>query len=146
MRSAANPFPRGSWVTCSGRLLGVLDRDLIQGPQLVDPTVRILVILPDNWEFVRQNTLTTRNTSIPTSSDPVSVLPTTPRPGGHGGVTSRNPFSSPSSERRLSPQKKSVISLHLTESNPDLEHTVPSSGASRFFSANGSAYAANFQV
>ena len=27
MRTAANPFPKGSWITCSGRLLGVLDRD-----------------------------------------------------------------------------------------------------------------------
>ena len=32
MRQAANPFPKGSWVVCSGRILGVLNRELIQGP------------------------------------------------------------------------------------------------------------------
>jgi hypothetical protein len=57
MRAAAKPFSRGSWIVCSARLLEVLDRELIQGPQLVDPTVRILVVLPDNWEFVRQSAL-----------------------------------------------------------------------------------------
>ena len=29
MRQAANPFPRGSWIVCSGRILGVLNRELI---------------------------------------------------------------------------------------------------------------------
>jgi hypothetical protein len=106
MRTAAKPFPRGSWIVCSGRVLGVLDRELIQGPQLVDPTVRILVILPDNWEFVRQNALSTHNSSTPISSNPVNGSPTTPRRAGPGGVASRNPFSSPSRGRKLSPQKK----------------------------------------
>ncbi|KAK4119390.1 hypothetical protein N657DRAFT_666663 [Parathielavia appendiculata] len=27
MRTTASPFPRGSWIVCSGRLLGVLDRN-----------------------------------------------------------------------------------------------------------------------
>ena len=94
MRTAANPFPKGSWIACSGRLLGVLDRDLIQGPRKVDPTVRILVILADNWELIRQNSPSTNNTPTPKSSDPVGNLPTTPRSAGPGAVASRNPFSS----------------------------------------------------
>jgi hypothetical protein len=85
--------------------LGVLDRNLIQGPQLVDPTVRILVILPDNWEFVRQNAL---SYSTPRSSNSYNGSPTTPRPAGRGGVASRNPFSSPSCGQRLSPQKRAA--------------------------------------
>ncbi|KAH7122202.1 hypothetical protein B0J13DRAFT_567146 [Dactylonectria estremocensis] len=93
MRQAVNPFPKGSWIVCSGRVLGVLNRELIQGPQIVDSTVRILVILPDDWEFVRQSTLSTYNTYMPTSSNPVNKSPTPPRPAGPGGVASRNPFS-----------------------------------------------------
>ncbi|EAQ88567.1 predicted protein [Chaetomium globosum CBS 148.51] len=94
MRTAANPFPKGSWIACSGRLLGVLDRDLIQGPRKADPTVRILVILADSWELIRQNSPSTNNTPTPKSSDPVGNLPTTPRSAGPGAVASRNPFSS----------------------------------------------------
>ena len=106
MRSAANPFPRGSWIACSGRLLGVLDRELIQGPKVVDSTVRILVVLPDSWELIRQNTLYAHSTSTPKSSGPVTGSPTTPRSAGPSGITSRNPFSSPSRTRNLEPQKK----------------------------------------
>jgi hypothetical protein len=108
MRTAATPFPKGSWITCSGRLLGVLDRDLIQGPKLVDSSVRILVILPDSWELIRQNTLSAHSTSTPASAGPVNNSPKTPRPAGPGVVASRNPFSSPSRARNLdlSPQKK----------------------------------------
>ncbi|EAQ88793.1 hypothetical protein CHGG_05412 [Chaetomium globosum CBS 148.51] len=76
------------------RLLGVLNRDLIQGPRKVDPTIRILVILADNWELIRQNPPSTNNTPTPKSSDPVGNLPTTPRSAGPGALTSRNPFSS----------------------------------------------------
>ncbi|KAH7202763.1 hypothetical protein BKA60DRAFT_600626 [Fusarium oxysporum] len=94
MRQAVNPFPKGSWIVCSGRVLGVLNRDLIQGPQVVDSTVRILVILPDDWEFVRQSTLSAHNTYMPTSSNPVNESPTPPRPAGPGGVASRNPILS----------------------------------------------------
>jgi len=142
MRTAPNPFPKGSWFVCSGRLLGVLDRDLIQGPRLVDPTVRILVILPDDWEFVRQNALATNNIPAPTSSNPVAASPTTPRPTGPGGITSRNPFFSPSSGRRLLPQKKALprtptggpgVSLNPTTADDDPVPTIPSSGIPCFF-------------
>ena len=44
---------------------GVLDRRLIEGPEPVDSTIRILVILPDNWEFVRQGTLSAHNACPP---------------------------------------------------------------------------------
>ncbi|KAH6995446.1 hypothetical protein BKA56DRAFT_694517 [Ilyonectria sp. MPI-CAGE-AT-0026] len=108
MRQAVNPFPKGSWIVCSGRVLGVLNRELIQGPQVVDSTVRILVILPDDWEFVRQSALSTHNTSMPISSNPVNESPTPPRPAGPGGVASRNPFSSPSHGQKLSPQRKAA--------------------------------------
>ncbi|KAI3571502.1 hypothetical protein IWW34DRAFT_897973 [Fusarium oxysporum f. sp. albedinis] len=108
MRQAVNPFPKGSWIVCSGRVLGVLNRDLIQGPQVVDSTVRILVILPDDWEFVRQSTLSTHSTYMPTSSNPVNESPTPPRPAGPGGVASRNPFSSPIRGQKQSPQRKAA--------------------------------------
>ncbi|KAH7204968.1 hypothetical protein BKA60DRAFT_656034 [Fusarium oxysporum] len=108
MRQAVYPFPKGSWIVCSGRVLGVLNRDLIQGPQVVDSTVRILVILPDDWEFVRQSTLSTHNTYMPTSSNPVNESPTPPRPAGPGGVASRNPFSSPIRGQKQSPQRKAA--------------------------------------
>ncbi|KAH7147017.1 hypothetical protein B0J13DRAFT_419951, partial [Dactylonectria estremocensis] len=93
-------------IVCSGRVLGVLNRDLIQGPQVVDSTVQILVILPDDWEFIRQSALSTHNTSMPTSSNPVNKLLTPPRPAGPRGVTSRNPFSSPIRSQKQSLQKK----------------------------------------
>jgi hypothetical protein len=106
MRTAANPFPKGSWIVCSGRILGVLDRELIHGPQLIDSSVRIPVILPDNWELIRQSTLSPTNTSTPTSSKASNQSPTTSRPAGPRGFTTRNPFSSPSRARRPSPQKE----------------------------------------
>ncbi|KAH7114753.1 hypothetical protein B0J13DRAFT_573138, partial [Dactylonectria estremocensis] len=64
-------------------------------PQIVDSTVRILVILLDDWEFVRQSTLSIYNIYMPTSLNPVNKSPTPPRPAGPWGVASRNPFSSP---------------------------------------------------
>jgi hypothetical protein len=66
---------------------------------------RIPVLLPDNWELIRQNTLSAQSTSTPTLSGPVTGSPMTPRPAGPGGIASRNPFSSPSSGRKLTPQK-----------------------------------------
>jgi hypothetical protein len=122
MRQAVNPFPKGSWIVCSGRVLGVLNREIIQGPQVVDSTVRILVILPDDWEFVRQSSLSTHNAPIPASSSPAHGLPTPPRPAGPGGVASRNPFSSPSRGQKLSPQKKAA-SPTLPPKQPDREVT-----------------------
>ncbi len=119
MRQAANPFPKGSWIVCSGRILGVLNRELIQGPHVVDSTVRILVIIPDDWEFVRQGVLSTHNTSAPTSSNLANVLSTPPRPVGPGGVASRNPFSSPTRGRKLSPPKDAA--------SPTLSSSLPAS-------------------
>jgi len=116
-----NPFPKGSWIVCSGRILGVLNRELIQGPHVVDSTVRILVILADDWEFVRQGALSTHNTSTPTSSNIANVLSTPPRLVGPGGVASRNPFSSPTRGRKLSPPKDAAsptLSLSLPASLP----------------------------
>ena len=112
MRQAANPFPRGSWIVCSGRILGVLNRDLIQDPQVMDSTARILVILPDDWEFIRQSALSGHNTSTPTFSYAANQSPTTPRPAGPGGVASRNPFSSPS-RRQKGPPPQNVTSPTL---------------------------------
>ncbi len=99
MRESTNPFPKGSWVACSGRILGVLNRALIKGPHIIDSTVRILVVLPDNWEFIRQNSLSAQSGSIPAPTKPFAELPTPPRPAGPGGVGSWNPFSSPTRER-----------------------------------------------
>lgn len=115
MRTTGSPFPRGSWIVCSGRLLGVLDRDLIQGPRLVDPSVRILVILPDNWEIVRQSALSANNSSALRSSNPIDASPTTPRQVGPGGITSRNPFSSPIRGRKPSPQKETFTPSRNTD-------------------------------
>ena len=124
MRQAVNPFPKGSWIICSGRVLGVLNRELIQGPQVINSTVRILVILPDDWEFVRQSALSTHNTSMPTSSNPVNEPPTPPRPAGPGGVTSRNPFSSPIRGQKQSLQKK-ANSPTLLSKHSDRKATKP---------------------
>jgi hypothetical protein len=117
MRTAANPFPKGSWIACSGRLLGILDRELIQGPKVVDSTVRILVVLPDSWELIRQNTLSQHNTPAPTSSGPVTGSPTTPRPAVSGRVASRNPFSSPNCATNLSPRKSAAVSTFAPETS-----------------------------
>ncbi|KAK3350319.1 hypothetical protein B0T25DRAFT_611560 [Lasiosphaeria hispida] len=105
MRQATKPFPRGSWIVCSGRILGVLNRELIQGPQVIDSTARILVILPDDWEFIRQSALSGYNVSVSISSNVANEPPTTPRPAGPGGVASRNPFSSPSRGQKEPPPK-----------------------------------------
>lgn len=64
-RQAVHPLPKGSWIECSGRVLGVLNPELIQGPQVIDSTVRTLVIIPDDWEFIRQSALSIHNTSTP---------------------------------------------------------------------------------
>ncbi|KAH6988810.1 hypothetical protein BKA56DRAFT_709876 [Ilyonectria sp. MPI-CAGE-AT-0026] len=124
MRQAINPFPKGSWIVCSGRVLGVLNRELIQGPQVVDSTVRILVILPDDWEFVRQSALSTHNASMPTSSNSFNESPTSPRPAGPGGVASRNPFSSPIRGQKQSPQRKAASPTLLSKQS-DREATKP---------------------
>jgi hypothetical protein len=115
MRTAVNPFPRGSWISCSGRLLGVLDRTLLQGPQLIDTSVRIPVVLPDDWESIRQSSLTAHNT---TPMRP-STMPTTPRSTGPQGITSWNPFSSPVGSQN---------SLANKEKNPG---TAPEASGSR---------------
>jgi len=90
MRQATNPFPKGSWIICSGRILGVLNRELFRGPQVVNSSVRILVVLPDEWEFIRQNALSTQNTSIPTSLSLINKSLLLPRLAGLGGVVSRS--------------------------------------------------------
>ncbi|KAK3374717.1 hypothetical protein B0H63DRAFT_496128 [Podospora didyma] len=108
MRQAANPFPRRSWIVCSGRILGVLNRELIQGPQVIDSTTRILVILPDDWEFIRQGALSGHNASPPTPPHSSKESPTIPRPPGPGGVASRNPFSSPSRGQQGHPPKNAT--------------------------------------
>ena len=137
MRTAANPFPKGSWVACSGRVLGVLDRVLIRGPQLVDSSVRILVVLPDNWEFIRQNSLSTNNTPTSKSSNLVDKSPTTPRPAGPGGVASRNPFSSPSRAPKTAERKTTALAagpkaaVASITADPAPTFTVPSSGMYR---------------
>ncbi|SPJ74763.1 uncharacterized protein FTOL_04494 [Fusarium torulosum] len=92
--------------------------------EVVDSTVRILVILPDDWEFVRQSTLSTHNTHMPTSSNPVNESPTPPRPAGPGGVASRNPFSSPIRGQKQSPQMKAA-SPTLPSKQSDCEATKP---------------------
>jgi hypothetical protein len=156
MRQAANPFSRGSWIVCSGRILGVLNRELIQS-QVIDPTTRILVILPDDWEFVRQSALSGHNAPMPTPSNPVGEPPTPPQPAGPGGITSRNPFSSPSHGQKGPPPKNAVsptpgtmndpqpsatkLPGHTTEGRIPLDATVtdadsttvPSSGTSHSF-------------
>jgi hypothetical protein len=91
---------------------------------VVDSTVRILVVLPDNWELIRQNTLSAHSTSTPTSSGPVTGSPTTPRSDGPGGIASRNPFSSPSRGRKLTPQKKTSPST-LPPKHADHNATNP---------------------
>lgn len=122
MKQAANPFPKGSWIVCSGRILGVLNRDLVRGPQVVDPAVRILVILPDDWEFIRQNVLSGTNTAS-ASPNPVngSAAPT-----GPGGVVSRNPYSSPSRKQVSTPQKR-VAGVSQTPSPSRQSTTVQTS-------------------
>ncbi|KAK3315885.1 hypothetical protein B0H66DRAFT_273355 [Apodospora peruviana] len=82
------------------------------GPQVLDSTARILVILPDDWEFVRQNTLSAHNAPTSSTSNPVPESPTTPRPAGLGGVASRNPFSSPSHAHK-GPLQKNARSATL---------------------------------
>jgi hypothetical protein len=72
---------------------------------MVDSTVRILVVLPDSWELIRQNTLSQHSTQAPTPSGPVTGSPTTPRPAVYGRIASRNPFSSPDCATNLSPRK-----------------------------------------
>lgn len=130
MRESQNPFPKGSWVAGSGRILGVLNRELLDGPRTVDSTVRILAVLPDNWEFIRQSSLSTQITSSPTPRKPVTELPTPTRPIGPGGVTSWNPFSSPvrgkqsMGQRPPSPTPKSqsgqVLDISSTKSGCEL--------------------------
>jgi hypothetical protein len=124
MRDSANPFPRGSWIAGSGRILGVLNRELLDGPHIVDATVRILAVLPDNWEFIRQSSLTTQNTSSPVPKTPVNDLLTPPRHIGPGGVTSRNPFSSPARGKQSTRQRPpSPISNPQTGQALEIEST-----------------------
>ncbi|KAH7125041.1 hypothetical protein B0J13DRAFT_566131 [Dactylonectria estremocensis] len=95
-----------------GRVLGVLNRELIQGPQVVDSTVRILVILPDDWEFIRQSALSTHNTSMPISSSPINELPTPLRPAGPGGLLPRHCHQSSQIARPPNHQPALEKSIH----------------------------------
>jgi hypothetical protein len=73
------------------------------------------VILPDNWEIVRQSALSANNSSALRSSNPIDASPTTPRQVGPGGITSRNPFSSPIRGRKPSPQKETFTPSRNTD-------------------------------
>ncbi|KAK8106681.1 hypothetical protein PG999_010040 [Apiospora kogelbergensis] len=104
MRQSSNPFPRGSWIACTGgRVLGVLNRNLIRSPPVVEASLRILVVLADDWEFIRQSSLAAQNASTPAPSTATSESPTRLRPVGPGGVASRNPFSSPTRTAKAPP-------------------------------------------
>jgi hypothetical protein len=110
MRTAEKPFPKGSWIVCSGRVLGVLDRGLIQGSQPVDPNIRILVILPDNWESIQQNTLSAHTASAFKSSNSINKPPTTPRTAGHGGLRAETHSHPPSAVENRHHRKKLLTS------------------------------------
>ncbi|KAK6858723.1 hypothetical protein PG995_005287 [Apiospora arundinis] len=90
MRQSPNPFPRGSWIVCTGgRVLGVLNRNLVRSPPVVDASLRVLVIIADDSEFIRQSSFSVQNTSMSAHSAAASESPTRPRPVGPGGVASR---------------------------------------------------------
>ena len=100
---------------------------LIQGSRKVDPTVRILVILADNWELIRQNSPSTNNTPTPKSSDPVGNLPTTPRSAGPGAVASRNPFSSLGRAQNPTSSPQNPSSSPVAPETAEREATEPPS-------------------
>ncbi|KAK8121489.1 hypothetical protein PG999_005609 [Apiospora kogelbergensis] len=81
MRQSSNPFPRGSWIACTGgRVLGVLNRNLIRSPPVIDASLQILVVLADDWEFIRQSSLSAQNASTSAPSTAASESPTRLRP------------------------------------------------------------------
>jgi hypothetical protein len=132
MGTATSPFHKGSWIVCSGRVLGVLDRELIEGPQPVDSTIRILVILPDDWEFVRQGTLSAQNPCPPKGGNPSNKSPATPKTANPGGIASRNPISTPIRGRKTLPQtqsspatspRKDADQETMEERSADTDHT-----------------------
>jgi len=125
MRQSSNPFPRGSWIACTGgRVLGVLNRNLVRSPLVIDASLRILVVLADDWEFICQSSFSTQNTSTPTSSNAPGDSPTQPRPVGPGGVASRNPFSSPTRPTKAPPATLTMQSS-LAAPPPQASTTTP---------------------
>lgn len=98
MKSSSSPFPSGSWISCTGRVLGVLNRQLLQADLPADSPVRILAIVADHWEFIRQASLNSRSPTAPkqSSSSRVPQTPTKstafPSSQGSGGIISRNTF------------------------------------------------------
>jgi hypothetical protein len=157
MRTAAKPFPRGSWIACSGRVLGVLDRELIHGPQLVDSTVRIWSSFPTTGNsFGRMPSLhtipprpcrripsTCRLRHHDQSARQASQAGTRSRPPAVVEVVTTEESFSPSrvpkhpDQNAAEPPASPKAPLNSTTAGLDPVLTTPASGTSSPFHANG---------
>ncbi|KAK3348670.1 hypothetical protein B0T25DRAFT_623765 [Lasiosphaeria hispida] len=99
----------GLWIVCSGQILGVLNHELIQGPQ---------------------SALSAHNAPTSAPSNPVPESPTPAWPAGPGGFASRNPFSSPSRGQKVPlPQNVGSPTLETTKhSQPQATEPPASAG------------------
>jgi hypothetical protein len=136
MRTAASPFLEGRGSYAAVASWGSWTAISFKALTLSIPAFGFWLFLPDNWEIVRQSALSANNTSTPTPSNRVNRSPTTPRPAGPGGITSRNPFSSPLRRQDFS-SLKTASPPRSTTVESDAVPPIASSGRSRHFHADG---------
>lgn len=112
-------YTRGTLVSGFGRVMGVLNRNHIMGTA-VDPTVRILVVLPDSWTFVTPEDITT---AAATASRTTESNASTP---GTAAVDKANwnPFS-PKGKRRMPTTPLAQTAAQPATPYPSRKDTTP---------------------
>lgn len=100
--SANGPFTSRTWLSVSGLIVGILNRNLLQeGPDNGDDCP-ILIITPDTFEIIPALT-----TSAPIQDLDDSAM-NIPSPSTPSKILSRNPFSSPA---KMTTPIKSLVSV-----------------------------------
>ena len=84
------PFTTRNWLSGSGSVLGILNRELVEDSEQRDADCPILVVIPDTWEWI-PSTFGDGLSGENINSASKLRNPTTPSQGSK----SRNPFSSP---------------------------------------------------
>ena len=111
------PFTARNWLSSSGPIIGILNRDLLHDSLDKDGDCPILVVVPDTWEWIPSSTGTSQGPDSTNST--MGSAPSTPsKPSNSKYVQSRNPFLSPSKPRPLlSPTVQGEQNLPTSDSN-----------------------------
>lgn len=129
MKNSPSPFPSGSWISCTGRVVGVLNRELLRTELPADSPIRILVIVADHWEFIRQTSLTSRSPTTPRRStvagEPQTPAKSTISSSGQDtvGIISKNTFYQ--SRKGKEPLRLDKEKARPSEAGPSRARDIP---------------------